>query len=51
VHVDELSDQRSRSTHAPVYGATALAAYLRLIRFIKPPALMISRIAGGYGLI
>ena len=38
---------------APVsgYGATPLAACLCLIRFIKPPALMISRISGGYGLI
>jgi hypothetical protein len=33
------------------YRGTALVPCFCLIRFIKPPALMISRISGGYGLI
>jgi hypothetical protein len=40
-----------RSKHRPSYDPTPVAACLYLIRFIKPPALMISRISGGYGLI
>jgi hypothetical protein len=48
---DDASGHESRSHRIRGYRATALAACFCLIRFIKPPALMIYRISEGYGLI